>query len=230
MSGGVITAAWIQGLCTLIPTTVLAVVAVRGLRAWRPQAQGQRALDRAEDCLVTLHEVVDLTRAARARSFSTAAEDVDTPEKMRETSARIREEALQRAWQSWQRFAAAYRRTGFFIALPKPNAAEELAKALTELSSLSRIIDVYEPLEEDRTSHGHRFREEAVAARSRFLGLGGDGLKEDPEDPIEMTLTSVTASLEAILLHHTGGGDAPPGPTGVGAGSGRRAWWLPFRT
>lgn len=230
MAGGVITAAWIQGLCTLIPTTVLAVVAIRGLRVWRPQAQGQRALDRAEDCLVALHEVIDLTRAARARGFSAAAEDVDTPEKMRETSARIREEALQRAWQSWQRFAATYRRAGFFIVLPKPDAADELAKALTELSSLSRMIDVYEPLEGDRTNHGQRFREEARAARSRFLGLGGDGSEAAPEDPIEGTLTSVSASLEFILLLHTGGGEASSGPLGTAPRHVRRTWWPLVRT
>lgn len=229
MAGGVITAAWIQGLCTLLPTTVVAVVAVRGLRAWRPQAQGQRALDRAEDCLVALYELVDLTRAARARGFSAAAEDVDTPEKIRETSARIREEVLQRAWQSWQRFAAAYRRAGFFIALPKPDAADELAKALTELSTLARLIDAYEPVEGDRTSHGLRFRQEASAARSRFLGLGEDGVKKDPEDAIERTLTSVFASLEAILLRHTLGGETPPGHIGAVSGPGRRAWWPPFR-
>lgn len=204
MAGGVITAAWIQGLCTLIPTAVLAVVAIRGLKAWRPQAQGQRAIERAEDCLVALHEVVDLTRAARARGLSAAPADIDTREKMRETSARMREEALQRAWLSWQRFAAAYRRASFFIVLPEPDAANELAKALTELSGLARLIDTYEPLEESSTSHGPRFRQEAMEARAKFLGFAKDGVTENPNDPIERKLASTLKSLETVLLRSTG--------------------------
>ena len=48
---GVLTAAWIQGLCSAVPTTLAAAVAYKALSNWRGDALGRRRVLLAEDCL-----------------------------------------------------------------------------------------------------------------------------------------------------------------------------------
>ena len=141
-----------------------------------------------------------MIRAARVPGFRAAPEDVDTPAKVREASSRLRDETLQRAWQSWQKFAVAYRRVRFHIALPEPDAANQLAGVLTELTGVARMIDTYEPHEQDETSYAPGFRQQAVAARKSFYGFAEGGVTAT--DPIERKLALTLQALEPVLLRH----------------------------
>lgn len=198
-------AALIQAAGTFVPTFALAIAAFIGLDGWRKQLQGARAVERAEACLESVHELVDLVRAARSSVITTTENEVATAELMREASNRIREEALGRAWASWKTFAAAYRRAGFFMAMPKIDAVQEVTAVLTELSSLARLIATYEPLENDQTSLGPHFRQQLVGYRSKFLGFEPDGRARDPDNELDVHLRNAVAAVEEALLPVTGG-------------------------
>lgn len=198
----------IQAIGAFAPTAVLAGAAIFGLRSWRQQLIGSRAVDRAEACLVAAHEVVDLIRASRSSLIRVAEEDTSTPERMRTTANAIREASLARAWESWTRFAAEYRRAGFFIRLPEKDASEEIAAILTELSGLARLIATYEPRENDETSYGPGFRHQLVGYRARFLGDKLDG-PCDTNDPIDVRLRSTLISVENVMLPVTGAAAHP---------------------
>ncbi|MGD0108754.1 MAG: hypothetical protein ABSC06_32665 [Rhodopila sp.] len=195
--------AFIQAAGTLLPTSVLAGAAIVGLVGWRKQLQGARAVERAEACLDAAHEVADLIRAARSSVISVSEDEISTPERLGEASNRMRQEALARAWASWKGFASSYRRAGYYVTMPKVDAAQEVAAVLTELSGFAQIIATYEPHENDPTTQGAEFRRQLVGYRTRFLGDKVEG-PHDPENELEVRLRNAVASVEHVLLPITG--------------------------
>lgn len=194
----------VSALIQVVPTAALALAAFRGLDSWREQLQGARAVERAEACLDAVHVVAGLVRAARSWPIRDTEEATALPDSKRDTWSRGREEALERAWASWKTFAAAYRRAGFFMTMPKVDAAKEIAEVLTKLSSLSHIIADYERLEGDQTAWGPQFRGKLVGFRNEFMGFKPDGPEWDPDNELEVRLSNAVAAVDDALMPITG--------------------------
>lgn len=85
---GTLTAAWIQGLCTAVPTTFAAAVAYKALSSWRADALGRRRVLLAEECLKQVWDLAWRIESLRRPLWAGAwisrdKESPPTPEELR---------------------------------------------------------------------------------------------------------------------------------------------------